>query len=141
MSICKLPNELLSKVLSYLAPDTLFQATVTSKLIHRLSFPFLELARNRRYIQLGWGPFYLDELAPDAEWAFPTAACFLEEVLKKPQIAQYVTHISVDGGLGGDGKSWFLAKARNLADAHDGFQTILQGSFSSCNPALRSRPV
>lgn len=143
MSISKLPNELLSEVLSYLAPDTLLQATVTSKLIHRLSFPFLELARKWRYVQLGLRSF---ELAPDgAERAFPTAASFLEEILKKPQIAQYVTHVSTDGewdkyfrhGVNFD----YLVEARNLADAHDGFQTILQGSFSSCNSILRSWPV
>src|SRR2546421_6720316 len=98
MSISKLPNELFSEVLSYLAPDTLLQVAVTSKLIHRLSFPFLELARRGRYVQLGLSRFYPGDFAADgAEWAFPTAASFLKEILKKPQIAQYVTHVSTDG--------------------------------------------
>ena len=137
MSISKLPNELLSEVLSYLAPDTLLQVAVTSKLIHRLSFPFLELARKWRYIQLGLGPFHITHPAfGGAQWAFPTAASFLEKILKKPQIAQYVTHVSADG-------AWHKSFQHgvNLADAHNGFQTILQGSFSSCNPMLRSWPV
>jgi len=142
MSISKLPNELFSEVLSYLAPDTLLQVAVTSKLIHRLSFPFLELARKWRYVQLGLGRFYPGD---GAEWAFPTAASFLQEILKKPQIAQYVTHVSTDGNWHKyfrHGKnSEYSVEARNLADAHDGFQTILQGSFSSYNPILRSRPV
>lgn len=145
MSISKLPNELFSEVLSYLAPDTLLQVAVTSKLIHRLSFPFLELARKWRYIHLGMDPLLLGELVPDAEWAFPTAASFLEEIIKKPQIAQYVTHVSTDGewdeGFQHCVRFKYLVEARNLADAHDGFQTILQGSFSSCNPMLRSRLV
>ena len=146
MSISKLPNELVSEVLSYLAPDTLLQVAVTSKLIHRLSFPFLELARKWRYVQLGLGPFCPSELAPDgAEWAFPTAASFLEEILKKPQIAQYVIHVSTNSSWGKyfrHGVNFdYLVEARNLADAHDGFQTILQGLFSSCNPMLRSWPV
>ena len=152
MSISKLPNELFSEVLSYLAPDTLLQVAVTSKLIHRLSFPFLELARKWRYIHLGLDPFCPGELGPDgAERAFPTAASFLEEILKKPQIAQYVIHVSTDSEWGkyfrhGVNFNYLvkarnLAEARNLADAHDGFQTILQGSFSPCNPMLRSWPV
>jgi hypothetical protein len=141
MSISKLPNELFSEVLSYLAPDTLLQVAVTSKLIYRLSFPFLELAQKWRYVRLGLG-----ELAPDdAEWAFPTAASFLEEILKKPQIVQYVTHVSIDREWNKEfqhsGNIKYLVEARNLADAHDGFQTILQGSFSSRNPIMRSRPV
>ena len=146
MSISKLPNELLSEVLSYLAPDTLLQATVTSKLIHCLSFPFLQLARKWRYVRLGMVPFSPSKLAPDgAERAFPTAASFLEEILKKPQIAQYVIHVSTNSSWGKyfrHGVNFdYLREARNLADAHDGFQTILQGSFSSCNPMLRSWPV
>jgi hypothetical protein len=131
MSISKLPNELVSEVLSYLAPDTLLQVAVTSKLIHRLSFPFLELAREWRSVRLGLRPFYISEFG---SLAFPTAASFLKKILEKPQIAQYVTHVDTDGKWDEDlqHKMNFksLVEARNLADAHDGFQTILQGSFS-----------
>lgn|SRR5271156_2075165 len=132
MSISKLPNELVSEVLSYLAPDTLLQVAVTSKLIHRLSFPFFELAREWRSVRLGLGPFHISEFG--SELAFPTAASFLKKILEKPQLAQYVTHVDTDGKWDEDlqRKVNFksLVEARNLADAHDGFQTILQGSFS-----------
>ena len=131
MSFSKLPNELVSRVISYLPPDDLRKAAVTSKLVYGLSKHFLDLARNWSYVQLGTGH---DVSAPyGAQWAFPTAAKFLDEVIRTPQIAQYVTYISTsvewdEGFLEQKENEERSEHARELAQAHDDFQQILEGS-------------
>jgi hypothetical protein len=133
MALRKLPNELVSQFLSYLALDDLLKASSTGKLVHSLSRPFLELARKYRCISLGKDSERCHPHYP--EWPeFHTAATFLKEILNQPQIAQYVTHVrnTVDwndgGSVGGyDDSEDCLAEAKALAEAHEGFKSLLEG--------------
>jgi hypothetical protein len=132
MSLSKLPNELVSTILSFLELDGLLQASAANKLVHSLSKPFLELAFKYRCIQLGVGCARCEPY--DAEWPkFRTAAMFLKEIFKKPQITHYVTRIChSDKWDEGDSVYEYeefeecLAEAKALAEAHKGFERLLQ---------------
>lgn len=132
MSLSKLPNELVSTILSFLELDGLLQASAANKWVHSLSKPFLELARKYCRIQLGEGVVEFPHCG--AEWLeFRTAAMFLKEVFEQPQITHYVTHIcnSVDWIEGGSVircavSEKRLAEAKALAEAHKGFERLLQ---------------
>jgi hypothetical protein len=132
MSLSKLPNELVSMILSFLELDGLLQASAANKLVHSLSKPFLELAFKYRCIQLGAGSVRCKPCV--AEWPkFPTAAMFLKEIFEKPQITHYVTHISNGVNwdergsvIGYEASEECLAEAKALAEAHKGFECLLQ---------------
>lgn len=134
MSLSKLPNELVSRTLSYLELDDLLQVSATNMSVHSLSKPILGLARKYRCISLGEGGVACEPYS--AVWPkFHTAAMFLKEIFQKPQITHYVTHIcnTVDWGHGGL-LGWYeesgecLAEAKGLAEAHNGVERFLQST-------------